>query len=62
MRTSRFSFREALRDKLLRKLRSVTGPQHQTSATCNATFSTIARQLAEKIAQCNRALVVNGSE
>ena len=62
MRTSRFSFREALRDKLLRKLHSVTGPQHQTSATCNATFSTIARQLAEKIAQCNRALVVNGSE
>ena len=26
----------------------ITGPQHQTSATCNATFSTIARQVAEK--------------
>ena len=54
--TSCFSFRGALRDKLLRKLHSVTVPQHQTSATCNATFSTIARQVAEKIAQCNRAL------
>ena len=51
-----FSFRGALRDKLLRKLHSVTGPKHQTSATCNATFSTIARQVAEKIEQCNRAL------
>ena len=50
------SFRRALRDKLLRKLHSVTGPQHQTSATCNATFSTVARQVAEKIAQCNRTL------
>ena len=40
-------------------MHSVTGPQHQTSATCNATFSTIhARQVAEKIAQCNRALNV----
>ena len=45
-----FSLRGALRDKLLRKLHSVTGPQHQTSATGNATFSTIARQVAEKIA------------
>ena len=54
--TSCFSFREALRDKLLRKLRSVTGPQHQISATCNAKFSTLARQVAEKFAQCNRAL------
>ena len=54
--TSCFSFRCALRDKLLRKLHSVTGPQHQTSATCNAIFSTTARQVAEKIAQCNRAL------
>ena len=52
----RFSFRGALRDKLLRKLHSVTGPQYQTSATCNATFSIIARQVAEKIAQCNKAL------
>ena len=42
--------------QLLRKLHSVTVPQHQTSATCNAAFSTIARQVAEKIAQCNRAL------
>ena len=41
--------------QLLRKLHSVTGPQHQTSATCNAKFSTIARQVAEKIPQCNRA-------
>ena len=49
-------FRGALRDKLLRKLHSVTGPQRQTSATCNAKFSTIARLVAEKIAQCNRAL------
>ena len=48
------SFRGALRDKLLRKLHSVTGPQHQTSATCNATFLTVARQVAEKIGQCNR--------
>ena len=48
------SFRGALRDKLLRKLHSLTGPQHQTSATCNATFLTVARQVAEKIAQCNR--------
>ena len=48
------SFRGALRDKLLRKLHSVTGAQHQTSATCNATFLTVARQVAEKIAQCNR--------
>ena len=40
----------ALRDKLLRKLHSVTGPQHQTSATCSTKFSTIARQVAEKIA------------
>ena len=58
-RTSCFSFRGALRDKLLRKLHSVTGSQHQTSATCNATFSTIARQVAEKVAQCNRALNLN---
>ena len=41
--SSCFSFRGALRDRLLRKLHSVAGPQHQTSATCNATFSTIAR-------------------
>ena len=41
-----------------RKLRSVTGLQHQTSATCNATFSTIARLVAEKIAQCNRAFIL----
>ena len=53
--TSCFSFRGALRDNLLRKLHSVTGPQHQTSTTCSATFSTIAKQVAEKIAQCNRA-------
>ena len=53
------SFRGALQDKLLRKLRSVTMPQHQTSATCNATISTIVIQVAEKIAQCkcNRALM-----
>ena len=57
--TSSFSFRRALQDKLLRKLHSVTGPQHQTSATCNATFSTIVRQVAEKIAQCNRAFKKN---
>ena len=48
--TSCFSFRGALRDKLLRKLHSVSGPQYQTSAICNAKFSTIARQVAEKIA------------
>ena len=42
--------RSNLRDKLPRKLHSVTGPQHQTSATYNAKFSTIARQIAEKIA------------
>ena len=42
------SFRGALPDKLLRKLHSVTGPQHQTSATCNATFLIVARQVAEK--------------
>ena len=48
--TSCFSFRGALRDKLLRKLHSVSNPHHQTSATCNAKFSTIARQVAEKIA------------
>ena len=53
--TSCFSLRGALRDKLLRKSHSVTGPQHQTSATCNATFPTIARQVAQKIALCNRA-------
>ena len=48
--TSCFSFRGASRDtELLRKLHGVTGPQHQTSATCNAKFSTIARQVAEKI-------------
>ena len=45
-----FSFRGALRDKLTRKLHSATGPRHQTSATWNATFSTIARQVAKKIA------------
>ena len=50
-----FRSEDTLRDKLLRKLHSVTGPQHQTSATCNAKFSTIARQVAEKIALCNRA-------
>ena len=54
-----FLFRGVLRDKLLRKLRSATRPQHQTSATCNAKLSTIARQVAEKIAQCNRALSGN---
>ena len=54
--TSFLSFGGALRDKLLRKLHSVTGPQHQTSETCNAKFSVIARQVTEKIAQCNRAL------
>ena len=55
-----FSFRVALRDKLLRKLHKyLTRPQHQTLATCNATFSTIARQVAEKIAQCNRAFSYN---
>ena len=48
--TSCFSLRGALRDKLLRKLHSVIGPQHQTSATCSATFPTIGRQAAEKIA------------
>ena len=53
--TSCFSLRGALRDKLLRKSHSVTGPQNQTSATCNATFPTIARQVAQKIALCNRA-------
>ena len=53
--SSCFSFRGVLRDKLLRKLHSVTGPQHETSATCNATFSSIARQVAEKIVQYNRA-------
>ena len=56
------SFRGALRDKLLRKLYSVTGPQHQTSATCNATFLTVARQVAEKIEQCNRAFKANLTE
>ena len=45
-----FSFIGTLGDKLLRRLHSVTGLQHQTSATCNAKFSTIARQVAEKIA------------
>ena len=40
------SFRGALRDKL-RKLHSVTGPQHQTLATCKATFLTVARQVNE---------------
>ena len=45
-----FSFLGALQDKMLRKLHSVTGPQHQTSATCNAKFPTIARHVAEKIA------------
>ena len=49
------SFRGALRDKL-RKSHSVTGPQHQTLATCNATFLTVARQVAEKTVQCNRTL------
>ena len=34
-----FLLRGALQDKLLRKLHSVTGPQHQTLVTCNATFS-----------------------
>ena len=53
--TSRFSFRGPLQDKLLRKLHSVTGHSHPTSTTCSATFSNIARQVAEKIAQCNRA-------
>ena len=48
--TSSFFVPGALRDKLLRKLHSVTGPQHQTSATCNAKFSTIARQVAEEFA------------
>ena len=51
-------FRGALRDKLLRKLRSVIRPKHRTSATCNAIFSSIVRQVAEKIAQCNRAFAV----
>ena len=32
------------------QLHSITRPQHQTSATCNAIFSTITRQAAEKIA------------
>ena len=58
MHISCFSIRVALRDKLLRKLHIVTGPQYQSSATCNATFSTIPRQVAEKIAQCNRALKI----
>ena len=44
-----FSLRGALRDKLMRKLHSVTGPQHQTSATRNASFSTIARQVMRKL-------------
>ena len=30
-------------------LHSVTGLQHQTSATCNTTFPTIARQVAKKL-------------
>ena len=50
-----FLFQGVLRDKLPRKLDSATGPQHQTWVTCNATLSTITRQVAEKIAQCNRA-------
>ena len=55
MHTSRFSFRGALRDKLLSKLQSVTGPKYQTSGSYNATFSSIVRQVAERIVQCNRA-------
>ena len=51
-----FCFRGVLRDKLLRKLHSVTEPRHHISAACNATLSIIARQVAEKIAQCNWAL------
>ena len=43
-----FFFRSA--EHSAEKLHSVTGPQYQTSATCNAKFSTIARQVAEKIA------------
>ena len=43
-------FLGALRDQLLRKLHSVTEPEPQTSATCNAKFSTIARQVSAKIA------------
>ena len=53
-----FCSEDTLQNKLLRKLHSVTGPQHQTAATCNAKFSTIAGQVAEKIAKCNRAFRV----
>ena len=41
--------------KLLRSRCSVT--IHPTSATYNATFSSIAREVAEKIALCNRAII-----
>ena len=44
-----FSFRGTLRDKLPRKLHTVTQPQHQTSATCNATFSTLRDKLLRKL-------------
>ena len=54
-----FRSEHTLRDKLLGKLHSVTGPQHQTSATCKAKFSIIARKVAEKIAWCNRAFIQN---
>ena len=39
------------------KIAQCNRPQHQTSATCNATFSTSARQVAEKIAQYLFSLV-----
>ena len=44
----------------MRNLYSVTGPKHQISATCNATFSSIASQVAEKLRSVTGPLAMNG--